>query len=323
VAYLSIDFVAFSNGAGIHQWNVPREQFPTYAKAVHAKEVGYAPVIYFTKLSILLQFLRIFVPRRGGRTFYCIHALIWLNLIYYILYFFTTLFLCVPQRKMWEPHIPGRCFSLAAVIISAAFINIISDVLMFLIPLFCISTLQMPKSRKLGIAAVFAVGLFVCFTSVMRTPPSFNVIGAKDLTWELIPLAFWADAEITAGIICGCMPVLPAFYRHIVPHAKACLGSRSRTKDYRASRTYRKSKELSLSHSGPSVAKPRNRNVVAPWEDAYVDSRILQGSYLELDDKVGEPNPEFGGTRREEMSKDIADESQVREIDDKDLESGL
>jgi hypothetical protein len=45
VAYLSIDFVAFSNGAGIHQWNVPREQFPTYAKVWSKIRTGAAKLM--------------------------------------------------------------------------------------------------------------------------------------------------------------------------------------------------------------------------------------------------------------------------------------
>ena len=32
MGYLCIDFVAFSHGAGIHQWNVPLEYIPTYLK---------------------------------------------------------------------------------------------------------------------------------------------------------------------------------------------------------------------------------------------------------------------------------------------------
>lgn len=31
-----------------------------------------------------------------------------------------------------------------------------------------------------------------CITSIMRTVASFNIVGAIDLTWDLIPLAFWA-----------------------------------------------------------------------------------------------------------------------------------
>lgn len=32
IGYLSIDFVAFSHGAGIHQWNVPIEDVVVFAK---------------------------------------------------------------------------------------------------------------------------------------------------------------------------------------------------------------------------------------------------------------------------------------------------
>lgn len=37
IGYLAIDFVAFSNGAGIHQWNVPVEQVKIFAQASRRK----------------------------------------------------------------------------------------------------------------------------------------------------------------------------------------------------------------------------------------------------------------------------------------------
>lgn len=132
--------------------------------------------------------------------------------------------------------------------------------------------------------------------------------------------AICRDAEITAGIICGCMPVLPAFYRHIV-QVKSRFSSGRRTKDYRTSQNYRKSKELSPSKGGPSMSN--SRSIVAPWEDVDVDTRILQGSYLELDDKAVGPDPGLQGAKKEMDSKDIADEVHIREIDDRDLESGI
>lgn len=132
--------------------------------------------------------------------------------------------------------------------------------------------------------------------------------------------ATYRDAEITAGIICGCMPVLPAFYRHVF-QTKSRFSSGRRTKDFRTSQIYRKSKELSPSKSGPSTGN--SRSVVAPWEDCDVDCRILQGSYLELDDKAVGPDRGLQGTQKEMDSKDIADEILIREIDDRDLESGI
>ena len=90
---------------------------------------------------------------------------------------------------------------------------------------------------------------------------------------------------------------------------------------------YRKSKELSPSSSEPPMTTSP-RSTVAPWEDAYVDSRALHGSYLELEERALGSHPRFVGAPRREMdSKDIADEIQVREIDERerdreDLESG-
>ena len=36
-----------------------------------------------------------------------------------------------------------------------------------------------------------------------------------DGTWALYPLTLWSTAEISCGIICGCLPALPAFVRHM------------------------------------------------------------------------------------------------------------
>lgn len=129
-----------------------------------------------------------------------------------------------------------------------------------------------------------------------------------------------SDAEIAAGIICGCAPTVPAFFRHVV-QGKPCFSSRRRVNEYQTSQNYRKSKELSPTNSGPSVTSPRT--IVAPWEDTYVNPRILQGSYLELEDKGVVSDSKFIGTLREMESNDIADKCHIREVNDRDLESGL
>lgn len=152
-------------------------------------------------------------------------------------------------------------------------------------------------------------------------PARFLGVGSPITPHLCLPLltTIRSDAEITAGIICGCVPTVPAFFRHVV-QGKARFSSRRRINEYRTSQNYHKSKELSPTNSGPSVTSPRS--IVTPWEDTYVNPRILQGSYLELEDKGVGSDSRFVGTRREMESKDIADESHTREVDDRDLESG-
>ena len=48
--------------------------------------------------------------------------------------------------------------NIAALIVVGAIINLVSDVVMLLIPLFCISSLNLPLRKKIGVSCVFATG---------------------------------------------------------------------------------------------------------------------------------------------------------------------
>lgn len=126
---------------------------------MNAKEIANGPIIYFVKLSILLQFMRIFVPIKQGAAYYFIQCVNWLNLLFYTAYTLATIFACMPRRKIWEPQTPGRCLDTAKLIIASSLINVVSDLAMFMIPIFCISSLHMPLRQKIGVCVVFAAGI--------------------------------------------------------------------------------------------------------------------------------------------------------------------
>lgn len=117
-----------------------------------------------------------------------------------------------------------------------------------------------------------------------------------------------SDAEITAGVIIGCLPVMPALFRHFVPKIKTHFSS------------YRRSKNQSVSHSGPSVASANNP--VAAWEDPYRDSRGLNNSYLELDDKKHSPTSNVGREGALVQSIELSTGLPIQDTKNYDLESG-
>ncbi|KAL9095886.1 MAG: hypothetical protein Q9165_001883 [Trypethelium subeluteriae] len=47
-------------------------------------------------------------------------------------------------------------------------LEMVLDAIIIAMPIYEISKLQMPTSRKIGIASVFAVGIFVLVTGVIR-----------------------------------------------------------------------------------------------------------------------------------------------------------
>lgn len=124
-------------------------------------EIYYSPLIFLTKISILMQYLNVFVPKRLGRnkTYWTIHALIWVNLLFYVASLIAFVLLCVPREKIWNPMVPGQCINIYAAIVSASIVNVISDLSMLVLPIIQVLQLHLSKNRKIAIIAVFAFGL--------------------------------------------------------------------------------------------------------------------------------------------------------------------
>jgi hypothetical protein len=122
-------------------------------------EIYYSPLIFVTKLSILLQYYTIFVASKTSLNHKIIHALIWVNLLLYIAIMLVQIMTCLPREKIWDPLIPGRCVDLAAVFISGAVINVVSDFTILILPLANVWSLQIQRKRRIGLTAIFLVGL--------------------------------------------------------------------------------------------------------------------------------------------------------------------
>jgi hypothetical protein len=120
--------------------------------------------MFLVKLAILLQFMRIFVPlHQRNWMFWICHAVIWFNFIYFIIFVFLVIFHCRPMTKGWTtkfyPEIEGSCLDLRAPYIAGAAINAASDLLIVILPQPLIWNLQLSSKRKIGLCAIFLVGL--------------------------------------------------------------------------------------------------------------------------------------------------------------------
>ena len=112
------------------------------------------------KSALLFQLIHIFAPTRIGSVYRAIQILIWGNLAFYISTWFTIIFQCVPQDKIWNPeHKGGRCINFDVAALATGSVNVVSDCLILLLPLVAIWRLHMAQRRKVGISAVFATGL--------------------------------------------------------------------------------------------------------------------------------------------------------------------
>lgn len=133
----------------------------TINKWVNISAVVYGFVVFFIKLSILLQYLRIFAPTRKGNMFIYVgvHLCIWTNLIFYLLETVFEIATCSPRKKIWDPLITtGHCFSVNATFQSTGVFNVISDFAILILPMRSVWRLRLPLKKKILMTTVFATG---------------------------------------------------------------------------------------------------------------------------------------------------------------------
>ena len=123
-----------------------------------------------TKVSILLQYLRVF-PTDG------IRRASWIGLAFISIYglwsFFGAVFMCWPINFFWDKAVHGRCLNEMAFWFSNAGLNILSDIFVLVLPMPVLNSLKLPTRQKIGLMLVFAVGgLYVPFPSMRckKTP---------------------------------------------------------------------------------------------------------------------------------------------------------
>lgn len=89
-------------GGGTHIWSVPLRDYFRMLYWVNISAILYGLVIFFIKLSILLQYLRIFAPTRKGNMFIYLgaHICIWVSLVIYLVETIFEIDICSPREKI-------------------------------------------------------------------------------------------------------------------------------------------------------------------------------------------------------------------------------
>jgi large subunit ribosomal protein L36e len=119
----------------------------------------YGPLIFITKLSILLLYLRVFASNRKSWLHMSIQFLLWFNAAFYTADTLIEILECLPRERIWNPDSPGKCLNIQVMILATAVINTVSDISLLVLPIFCVWRLHMRRAQKFGISAVFAAGL--------------------------------------------------------------------------------------------------------------------------------------------------------------------
>ncbi|KAM5349464.1 hypothetical protein ACJ41O_005969 [Fusarium nematophilum] len=253
-------------GMCAHSWEMSLVHFERYALISYIAAPVYMLCNGFIKLSLLTFYFHL-SPQKWFR------IAVWFGVAVVGLYtvIITTMmfFMCNPPRKAFNFKLEGTCINAGILYMATAVSNIVTDVMLFVLPIPMIYNLHMPKVQKFGAIVVFGIGslqvTFSCIilyglanmlstvtTSVIRLVKLPVVLASTDPSWDAAPANIWTFIEANLFVICGSMPTLRKFFKHFLPRLMGSTGG-SR---YGASSSYGQQH-----HSGTlsRVRKPRSQ----------------------------------------------------------------
>lgn len=147
------------SGLGRDVWTLPFDNVTLTMLRFSILTYIYILVGWLTKVSILLLYLRLF----PDHTF---RILVKIGLVFCSLagfsFFWACLLQCSPislSWTFWDGEHKGKCANWAGQGWANVFITIFADVAVLLLPLPTICKLNMQMEKKLGVMAMFSVGL--------------------------------------------------------------------------------------------------------------------------------------------------------------------
>ncbi|KAI1345649.1 hypothetical protein F5Y01DRAFT_320551 [Xylaria sp. FL0043] len=214
---LSLNLVTapFTIGYFVHQWNARVKDLAPTLYLLHVGSLLYSVSIMLLKVAILLQWLRLFVPRGTKGSFYWTsYVLILANILLYSSIVISICVACRPYRRIWDETAPGKCGANREIIyIAGAVGNLISDIIITLLPQRVIWKLQVKTQKKIGIAFIFFVGLLTIIAGGFKVDASVRLYTDADKTYQTSAVAVWAIAEVTCVLLVYCVPAIPKIFR--------------------------------------------------------------------------------------------------------------
>ncbi|KAG4439581.1 hypothetical protein IFR05_004929 [Cadophora sp. M221] len=206
-------FFEVKHGLGQHFSEVPPAEVSEMLKSLFVAILAYNLSLTSIKISIVLQYLRVFVGT--SIRFWC-----WATIVLVALYgletVITAILTCIPVASFWLGG--GKCMNRKFIWFFNAALNILTDIIILALPMPVLSSLRLPMKQKIGLMFVFALGGFVCLVSVLRLHSLYVVSTSSDMTWDNADTAIWSNIEVTTGIICACMPATKALISRFFPH---------------------------------------------------------------------------------------------------------
>ncbi|KAK0636409.1 hypothetical protein B0T17DRAFT_482492 [Bombardia bombarda] len=202
-------------GLGKHTLDIDPEVMMPMARAGWYSILWYMMALLFTKISILMLYIRILSYQHARYAVYAIMAIVVLGNGLWTL--ITVATACTPLQAFWDPSIPNAYCRSAEYWYANTGLHIGTDILLYVLPLPVIINLQIKTRQKVFLYSIFAVGFFVCTISAVRLWDLVEEYKRPDFTYDNVSIAYLTCLEVNSAIACACCMTLKPLIVRLFP----------------------------------------------------------------------------------------------------------
>ncbi|KAK6225597.1 hypothetical protein QIS74_01644 [Colletotrichum tabaci] len=189
-------------GLGKHVWMTPIKTIIKGQKLAMSVIMLYNIAFISIKITFLLQYRRVFpLPK--------VELLCNIGIAFLVVFGLSTLISAgvtygiIFRNNYWNSPINILGWWLAN-----ASLHLVTDILIFILPLPLLGMLKLHKPQKLALFASFSLGFLTCAISIIRIITLPGSLDTVDQTYESTPTTLWTIAELSSAVICCCIPTL-------------------------------------------------------------------------------------------------------------------
>ncbi|KAK2611411.1 hypothetical protein N8I77_004750 [Diaporthe amygdali] len=214
IPFVTVIQCMIPQGLGLEIWVLHDYQITTFLRYLLAAQTHYILTIAIIKASILAFFLRIFPDEMFKKVVWC--TLIY-DLLVGVIFFTLSLIQRQPTWLIWEgwkdKDQRGVVLELNNLGLGHGGMNIVLDLWMLVLPFTQLYKLQHPWHKKLGIFAMFSVGIFLTIVSAIRVKSLVSFATSENVTDDARETVIWSCIELCVGIVVACMPHARQLFR--------------------------------------------------------------------------------------------------------------
>ncbi|KAI3543832.1 integral membrane protein [Colletotrichum abscissum] len=221
-------------GLGRDIWTLQPYEITMFLKLLFVLQLFYISGLAVIKASVIYLYIRVF-NIQGFRT------LLWCTQIFNFLlgggYILLSLVQCQPFQHYWngwDGEQDGHCADLNTIGLTHVAFNIALDVWMLILPATQLYKLNMELKKKIGVMAMFSVGVFLTSVSIVRIKSLLVFATSFNITAECLWGIIWSYVELCVGIFVACMPAARQlawrFFPKLVNYTRESLTGSSKSK---------------------------------------------------------------------------------------------